>query len=102
MVKAVLATLVTAALATVTVVSYAPSRVEAAAPCKTKKFETTMVADACTKGGQAEAKKVMKAWLKQAKKQQKDLACATCHSKVGGAYPLKPDGLKLFKQYGGK
>lgn len=102
MVKAALVSLVTAALATVAVVSYAPSTVDAAAACKSKKFETTMVADACTKGGQAEAKKVMKAWMKQAKKKQKDLACATCHSKVGGAYPLKPDGLRLFKEYGGK
>jgi hypothetical protein len=102
MVKAALASLVTAALATIVVVSYAPSTVDAAASCKTKKFETALVADACAKGGQAEAKKVMKAWMKQAKQKQKDLAGATCHSKVGGAYPLKPDGLKLFKEHGGK
>ena len=98
-----IASLVAAALATLTLVTLAPSSVDAAAPCKTKKFQTTMVADACKgAGGQKAAKDAMKKWMKVAKKQQADLACATCHSKVGGAYPLKSDGLQRFKDLGGK
>jgi hypothetical protein len=102
MVKVALASLVAAALSTLTIVTFAPSNVDAASACKTRKFETTLVAEACQKAGQAEAKKVMKDWMRVAKKQRKDLACATCHSKVGGAYPLKPVGLKLYKELGGK
>ena len=74
----------------------------AAKPCARKKFETELVKAACAKGGQDEAKKVMKTFLKEAKKKNATLGCATCHSKVGGDYPLKPDGRKLFKDSGGK
>jgi hypothetical protein len=102
MAKLALASLVAAALSTLTIVGLTSSGVDAATPCKTKKFETTLVADACKAGGQKSAKDEMKKWLKVAKKQKADLACATCHSKVGGAYPLKTDGLKLYKELGGK
>jgi UDP-N-acetylmuramoylalanine-D-glutamate ligase len=101
MAKLALATLVAAALSTLAVVGLTSSGVDAATACKTKKFETTLVAEAC-KTDQKKAKDEMKKWMKVAKKQKADLACATCHSKVGGAYPLKPDALKLFKELGGK
>lgn len=107
MAKLGITSLVAAVLATLALVTLAPSRVDAGAPCKTTKFQTTLVKDACTAGGQKAAKDEMKKWTKTAKKQQADLACATCHSKVGGAYPLKPDagaklgGLKLFEKLGG-
>jgi L-lactate utilization protein LutC len=70
--------------------------------CSRTKFDSTLVANACKKGGQDEAKKVMKAYLKEAKKKNASLGCPSCHSKVGGDFPLKPDGLKLFKENGGK
>ena len=100
--KLALGSLLSAALATLTLVSLAPTSVDAAAACKKKKFETTLVAEACKAGGQKAAKDEMKKWMKDAKKQKKDLACASCHSKVGGDYPLKTDGLKMFKDLGGK
>jgi hypothetical protein len=102
MAKLALASLLAAAVSTLALVTLAPSTVDAAAACKHKKLETTLVADACKAGGQKAAKDEMKKWMKVAKKQRKDLACATCHSKVGGDYPLKPDGLKLYKELGGK
>ena len=101
MVKLGLASLVAAALATLTVVTLTPASVDAAAACKHKKFETKLVADACQAGGQKAAKDEMKKWMKAAKKKKADIACASCHSKVGGDYPLKPDGLKMYKDLGG-
>ena len=100
MLKAGLASLVAAALAILTVVSFSGDA-DAAKPCGRKKFETKMIAEACKKGGQDEAKKVMKSWMKEAKKKSPTMGCATCHSKVGGDYPNKKDGLKLFKEAGG-
>lgn len=102
MAKLGIASLVAAALATLTLVTMSASSVDAAAPCKHKKFETTLVADACKAGGQKAAKDEMKKWMKTAKKKKADIACASCHSKVGGDYPLKPDGLKMFKDLGGQ
>src|SRR5690242_12375869 len=103
MAKLGIASLVAAALATLALVpAAAPSSVDAGTACKQKKFDTTMVADACKTGGQKGAKDQMKTWMKDAKKQKADLACATCHSKVGGDYPLKNDGLKTYKDLGGK
>jgi hypothetical protein len=45
----------------------------------------------------------MKSWLKTAKKAEpKITGCPTCHTKVGGDYPLKKDALELFKSAGGE
>ncbi len=97
--KLVLLSLVAAAAATLAVV--APGSDSAAAkPCSRKKFETKLIGDACATGQDA-AKTAMKTFLKTAKKMDKSLGCPTCHSKVGGNYPLKPDGLKRFKDDGG-
>lgn len=75
---------------------------QAAAACKRTDFKTVLVRDACAKGGQKAAKDEMKAWLKTAKaKNPKIEGCPTCHSKVGGDYPLKTTGLTLFKDNGG-
>jgi hypothetical protein len=79
------------------------SPAEAAAACKRTEFKTKLVKESCAKGGQKAAKDDMKAWLKAAKaKNPKIVGCPTCHSKVGGDYPLKPDGLKLFADNGGE
>lgn len=74
----------------------------AGAACKRATFETKLVGDACTKGGQAEAKKAMKKFLKTAKKKEAGLECKSCHTKLAPKYDLKPDGLEHFKKLGGK
>lgn len=101
MAKLGFASLLAVFIATLTLVAVTSHDASAGKPCSRAKFETKLVADACKKGGQDEAKKVMKAWLKEAKKKQAATACQTCHSKVGGAYPLKPTGLKAYKDLGG-
>lgn len=74
-----------------------------AAPCKRTKFETVAVKDACARGGQKAAKEDMKKFLKTAKAKNPAIAgCPTCHSKVAGDYPLKANGLQLYKDAGGK
>jgi hypothetical protein len=91
------------AFATVIGVTSYSSPADAGDPaCKRAKFETKLVADACAKGGQKAAKDVMKKFLKDGKKKQSDLACDSCHTKLAPDYPLKPDGLKRFKELGGK
>jgi hypothetical protein len=76
---------------------------EAAGECKRTTFTTKMVKEACAAGGQKAAKDAMKAFLKTAKaKDPKISGCPTCHTKVGGDYPLKKDGLQLFKDAGGE
>src|SRR5687767_11910073 len=97
MAKLGLFSLIAAFVGTLAIVGATSDDASAAKPCARKKFESKLVKDACQKGGQAEAKKMMKAYLKEAKKKNADLGCATCHSKVGGDYPLKPDGLKKYK-----
>ena len=94
-------TLIAAFIGTLSIVGLTADDASAGKPCARKKFETKLAMDACKKGGQDEAKKVMKAYLKDAKKKNADLTCNTCHTKVGGAYPLKPDGTKKFKELGG-
>jgi hypothetical protein len=72
-------------------------------PCARKTFETAMIKAACEKGGQDEAKTAMKAFTKSAKQKNPAITgCPSCHSKTAGDYPLKTDGLKLFKAAGGK
>ena len=100
MVKLGFLALVTTALATLAVVTWSGSA-DAAAPCKRAKFETKAIAAACKKGGQPEAKKVMKSWMKEAKKQKPTLGCASCHKKVAGDYPNKPNAVKDYKALGG-
>jgi hypothetical protein len=92
-----------ALVATFGVVTLSSTEADAAGECKRTKFETKMTKEACAKGGQKAAKEAMKAYLKTAKKKTKAITgCPTCHSKVGGEYPLKPDALKLFVEGGGE
>jgi cytochrome c553 len=67
-------------------------------PCVTKDFKTEMVKAACEKGGQKEAKEVMKAWNKE----KKIKSCNQCHEKLAPKYELKADGIDQFKKLGGK
>ena len=71
-------------------------------PCSRTKFETKLIHDACTAGGQDEAKAAMKNFLKEAKKKDANATCQTCHGKLAPSYDLKPDGLKKFKAFGGE
>jgi hypothetical protein len=67
-------------------------------PCVTTSFKTELVKAACAKGGQKEAKEVMKAWNKE----KKIKSCNQCHEKLAPKYELKADGLEQFKKLGGK
>lgn len=102
MAKFGLLTLVAGCIATLTLVAGTSGDATAGKPCSRKKYETVLVDTACKTGGVDEAKKAMKDYLREAKKQNESLTCATCHSKVGGDYPLKPKGLATFREYGGK
>jgi hypothetical protein len=88
---------VTSVVAAIALAAFAPSPVDAADACSHAKFETKMVADACKKGGQKEAKAVMKAFMKEKKLK----SCNQCHSKLAPSYDLKADGLAQFKKAGG-
>lgn len=81
-----------------------PTSALAAGECKHPELKTKMVKEACAKGGQKAAKDAMKAFLKDAKAKlpAKITGCPSCHTKVGGDFPLKPNGLALFKEAGGE
>jgi hypothetical protein len=69
-----------------------------AAACVHTEFKTELVKQACAKGGQAEAKTAMKAFMKE----KKIKSCNQCHAKLAPKYDLKPDGLQQFQKIGGK
>jgi hypothetical protein len=70
----------------------------AAGACVHTEFKTELVKQACTKGGQPEAKNAMKAFMKD----KKIKSCNQCHSKLAPKYELKADGLAQFQKAGGK
>ena len=94
--------ILTLSLILVSVVTIAWAPVSAGDACKRTKFETKLVSDACTAGGTAKAKDVMKKWVKDTKSKQSNLECATCHSKMAPSYDLKPDAVGTFKKLGGQ
>jgi hypothetical protein len=71
---------------------------QTAPACVTTDFKTELVKKACEKGGQKEAKEVMKAWNKE----KKIKSCNQCHTKLAPKYELKKDGLEQYKKLGGK
>jgi hypothetical protein len=75
-----------------------PAAAADAAPCMTKDFKTEMVKQACTKGGQSEAKDAMKKFMKE----KKFKSCNVCHAKLAPRYELKADGFEQFQKAGGK
>ena len=87
--------------ATIAGVSFAPSDALAGKACARTTFDTKLVGDACKKGGQAEAKKAMKKFLKDAKKKEATIDCKSCHSKLAPSYELKKDALDHYKKLGG-
>jgi hypothetical protein len=79
-----------------------PQEAGAGKACARTGYQTKMVKEACQKDQDA-AKKAMREFVKEAKKVAKtNVTCATCHEKTSGDYPLKKDGLKKFKEWGGK
>lgn len=74
------------------------SAADSPTPCVAKEFKTELVKEACAKGGQKQAKEVMKAWNKE----KKIKSCNQCHTKLAPNYELKKDGLEQFHKLGGK
>jgi NAD-dependent SIR2 family protein deacetylase len=66
--------------------------------CVHTEFKTELVKQACTKGGQKEAKDAMKAFMKE----KKIKSCNQCHAKLAPKYELKKDALDQFTKAGGK
>jgi hypothetical protein len=92
-----------AASAAILSLASVPQEARAADTCVRKEFKTKMVKDACTKGGQAEAKKVMKKFLSTAKAKNPQVKdCKSCHTSLSPDYKLTPNGLEMFKTAGGK
>jgi hypothetical protein len=71
-------------------------------PCRRKIFKTKLVGDACAEGGQAAAKAAMKKFTREAKKQESELDCKSCHEKLAPSYSLKDDALEHFERLGGE
>ena len=90
----------TSVIAALAIATIAPSTADADGPaaCVHTDFKTEMVKQACTKGGQKEAKDVMKTFMKE----KKVKSCNQCHSKLAPKYELKPDALEQFQKLGGK
>jgi hypothetical protein len=70
----------------------------AAGPCVHTEFKTELVKAACAKGGQKEAKEVMKKFAKD----NKIKSCNQCHAKLAPKYDLKDDAVAQFQKLGGK
>lgn len=80
-----------------------PQDAQAADACARKEFKTEMVKQACAKGGQQEAKKVMKKFLSKAKADNPEIKnCKSCHTSLKPDYKLAPKGFEMFKAAGGK
>ncbi|HWN68971.1 MAG TPA: hypothetical protein VNM90_15140 [Haliangium sp.] len=96
--------LIALAAASVAVLSLSsPQEARAGDACVRKEFKTTLVKDACTKGGQGEAKKVMKKFLSTAKAKNPEVKdCKSCHTTLSPDYKLTPNALEMFKKSGGK
>ena len=75
-----------------------PAAAEDAAACVRPDFKTELVKQACAKGGQKEAKEVMKKFGKD----NKIKSCNQCHTKLAPKYELKDDAFAQFQKLGGK
>jgi len=101
--KFALLTLATAAAGFLALTLVSQDAQAAGGACVHQEFKTTMVKDACTKGGQAEAKKIMKKFLSTAKAKAPEIKdCKSCHTSLTPDYKLTPNSLELFIKAGGK
>jgi len=88
----------TALIGALTFATVTASAEDAPAACVHTEFKTELVKEACAKGGQKEAKDVMKTFMKEKKMK----SCNDCHAKLAPKYELKADGLEKFQKSGGK
>ena len=103
MLKLGFAALVATLVGTLAVVTVTTPTADAAAPCKAKKIETKFLKDACDAGGQKAAKDAMKKAMKEWKKKDSSVSCNSCHTKLAGDYPKKPNAMKdLSEKFGVK
>lgn len=90
---------ITALAAALTFATFsAPADAQEGGACVHTEFKTELVKQACAKGGQKEAKDVMKAFMKE----KKIKSCNQCHAKLAPKYELKPDAFEQFQKLGGK
>jgi hypothetical protein len=89
---------ITAIIGALTFATFSSSADADGTACVHTDFKTELVKQACTKGGQKEAKDAMKAFMKD----KKIKSCNACHSKLAPKYELKDDGLAQFQKAGGK
>ena len=90
---------ITSIIGALTFATYASADDDAAAgPCVRTEFKTELVKAACAKGGQKEAKEVMKKFAKD----NKIKSCNQCHQKLAPKYELKADAFEQFQKLGGK
>ena len=68
-----------------------------AKPCKATSFTYQAVKDACAKGGQKEAKKLMGATLKKAKEKNPEWKCSHCHKE--GGFDLLDNAVKDLEPF---
>ena len=90
--------LITSLVGALTFATLSSSAVADGTACVHTEFKTELVKQACEKGGQKEAKDVMKAFMKE----KKIKSCNQCHAKLAPKYELKADALDQFKKLGGK
>jgi hypothetical protein len=71
-----------------------------AAPCARERFQTALIKKACETGGQLGALDTMSGFVAKANELTGDgISCNTCHTRVGGDFPLEPDALAKFHAY---
>jgi hypothetical protein len=90
--------IITTLLGGLTFATISASAETASTACVHTDFKTEMVKQACEKGGQKQAKDVMKTFMKE----KKIKSCNQCHSKLAPKYELKADAFDQFKKAGGK
>jgi outer membrane protein OmpA-like peptidoglycan-associated protein len=84
-------------MAAVALLCATPQSPAAGARCTVATKGDSPVGQACAKGGQAEAKKVMKSLVKEAKDRGGKFQCDDCH-KDTDSYELKPNAREDFKK----
>ncbi len=73
-----------------------------AGECRTERFETRLVRDACAQDGQEGARAAMKRFQREARARQRELECRTCHASLMPDYPLEKRALERFRSLGGE
>ena len=67
-------------------------------PCHRTVFQTELIRDACSNGGQLAAQLAMTRFAKQ----HEVYSCLKCHATLGPNYNLRPEGPDTFARFGGR